>query len=561
MAAVSIQLNLKDVTSALKKSTRNFNEFEDDKSHLYAIFRRELSRSERLERLLKHKKFHNNTIIFENLGAEQRQSFLILLDTLTLQWSKLSNLLDEGPGVNAELETSLVDRARFVVAEKLARAKWSMGHKSKAERILGRVKELNDYLRDDIELEIKYFDDIGAHETSAIEQDPDARDEGISIDINLLRIERDHVTPPRNLLLPAESLTTVEGEGSAHINCLATTLRRGLFQRTVPILLEYRPIHAFDVEKTVERATKLAMFLHQPKLEGMAVLRCLGVAHNKPASRFEYAFDASELPNSQQSQGAHQAMPGSQIRSLRQCLDSRGSFRFSKPSSDRDVNVQKPLSLRQRLCFAHTLARTLHRLHMVDWLHGNISSANIWFTVGQHQDSDGFTSIQVGNPYLFGFQNARKVEEYSDPSSFGSFTIEENLYRHPLRRCSEDEKPRAPHQMIHDIYSLGVVLLELGLGRTAIEIGKWLEHFPPATQDAGPGMNVQASFALLSTKFLPERMGDKYALVVRACLSGHIKETLAEFMGQSPESAAEVSIEKAFRIVVVDTLSALLEQI
>lgn len=55
----------------------------------------------------------------------------------------------------------------------------------------------------------------------------------------------------------------------------------------------------------------------------------------------------------------------------------------------------------------------------------------------------------------------------------------DNLSRHPGRQIPpEDGGPQLLHQSVHDICSLGVVFLEIGLGQTAEELTKQMSRIP-----------------------------------------------------------------------------------
>lgn len=113
---------------------------------------------------------------------------------------------------------------------------------------------------------------------------------------------------------------------------------------------------------------------------------------------------------------------------------------------------------------------------------------------------------------------------------------EHNLYRHPERQGI----PIESFKPIHDIYALGVVLLEIGLWRPAISMdpdGWKNEDNPFAFKDKF----VARTKAIGS---LPFAAGRAYAEVVRLCLQGDFP---------SPES----SLGSDFRRLVVDELRLL----
>ncbi|KAG9189814.1 hypothetical protein G6011_06682 [Alternaria panax] len=128
----------------------------------------------------------------------------------------------------------------------------------------------------------------------------------------------------------------------------------------------------------------------------------------------------------------------------------RNSERQSRPTLD------------ERLTMAYHIAEAVEQWHRVDWVHQSISSHNIIFLkpdTGGTQDRWDFNA-----PLLHGFDFARPL---ANPS-IGRYVekIELNIYRH-LERQGEN---RNGHKKEHDLYSLGVVLLEIGLWRSSLDV-------------------------------------------------------------------------------------------
>jgi len=208
---------------------------------------------------------------------------------------------------------------------------------------------------------------------------------------------------------------------------------------------------------------------------------------------------------------------------------------------------------------ARSLAVTLQHLHHAEWVHGNITSNNIYCFHKREHNELGLPSLQLRNAYLFGFQFTRLDDEYSDQRMWSTLDIMDNFYRHPDRQILPEEGgPKLPHKSVHDIYSLGVVFLEIGLGRTAEELAKQMSHMPG--QFNGQGRDFEAAgklakpyFIFLAENFLPEKMGDSYASVTLICLNGDIKK-LEDVDG----AKVELTLSNAFRLRVIEPLDRLL---
>jgi hypothetical protein len=130
---------------------------------------------------------------------------------------------------------------------------------------------------------------------------------------------------------------------------------------------------------------------------------------------------------------------------------------FGEPRSLRTFlladNHENPLDDRLRL--AKLLGRSVSFLHSSQVVHKNISPETIILL------RDSATGLET--PFLVGFEKFRWAEGRTYMS--GDTFWEKNLYRHPKR---QGEYPEEEYKMQHDIYSLGVCLLEIGLGTSFV---------------------------------------------------------------------------------------------
>ena len=245
------------------------------------------------------------------------------------------------------------------------------------------------------------------------------------------------------------------------------------------------------VGKLIRLATLLA--LPKAKEAEFHTLRCIALVHQQlPSTRFVLAF---ELP--MHASSCMETSPPT----LAEAITSR--------------NCVRP-TLGQRFKLGRTLARTIFQLHSVDWLHKSIRSENIVFGTGP-DTAEGSGVIDYSNPCLIGFEfareeNDRSTTEYDDMLSC-------NIYRHPDRQGPPEER----FSQLHDIYSLGVVLLEIGLWRPAISF----EH---SYGDMGPA-EISESLKEHARDRLPHYMGSEYAEAVDRCLSGELLDDANEIVG------------------------------
>ncbi|EAW08781.1 uncharacterized protein ACLA_097190 [Aspergillus clavatus NRRL 1] len=196
-----------------------------------------------------------------------------------------------------------------------------------------------------------------------------------------------------------------------------------------------------------------------------------------------------------------------------------------------DSDTKRPLkkpSLNDRFSVAHSLALTLSNLHASSWLHKNIWSRGILLflqsetgitTSGIYERRLSATQSRSGQivAYLGDWGYARSVQQGTDMRS--DFEVEPNLYRHPNRQG----KPTHQFQRLHDIYALGVVLLEIGLWVT---LSRLMEPKIREAQRSGrlpPRKKVLEDLLGLAVQGLPKEMGMGYTKAVLACLRGQFR--------------------------------------
>lgn len=124
-----------------------------------------------------------------------------------------------------------------------------------------------------------------------------------------------------------------------------------------------------------------------------------------------------------------------------------------------------------------------------------------------------------------GFEYARPTTETSS-RPIDRDEIGENIYRHP----EQWGLPTVAFNVVHDVYALGVVLLEIGLWRQAITLSR--------SKFAGTqtGASVQQlMIANASRLLLRSSMGRRYQEVVLKCLT----HDFGDFSGTAREKEVE----------------------
>ncbi|KAK6080564.1 hypothetical protein SCUP234_05110 [Seiridium cupressi] len=196
---------------------------------------------------------------------------------------------------------------------------------------------------------------------------------------------------------------------------------------------EYGPyLDPAELPSLVERVRLLAELLRTPESTGFRSLKCLGWEHFHLENKFALYF---EIPSGYNSRNNNYETLYSVIRNVKSPL---------RPSMD------------DRIAIALGMATAIQKWHSVGWVHQGISSHNIIFF-----RSEITGHIDYLHPFLHGFDFARPDSDSSIGRALDDVAF--NVYRHPHRQGTA----RKGHRKVHDLYSLGVVMLEIGLWQTA----------------------------------------------------------------------------------------------
>ncbi|MCJ1231933.1 hypothetical protein MMC12_008612 [Toensbergia leucococca] len=231
-------------------------------------------------------------------------------------------------------------------------------------------------------------------------------------------------------------------------------------------------------------------------------------------------------------------------------LQCRGVVRVVEPSSGKPSSFDfifqiprelsnEPRSLRGYLSshFNHTLtdrfqlakqlAKSISYVHTLGFVHKNVRPE----TVLGFQTNDSV----FGLFFLVGFEKVRTADGRTRRS--GDSAWEKNLYRHPYR---QGLSPEDIYTMQHDIYSLGVYLLEVGLWESFVSYEDGVTAPLPAvalgitldSPEFKQPVLMKEYLIALAKRDLPKQMGERYKEVVVNCLTCLDKEN-ADFGDQS----------------------------
>ncbi|KAJ5525354.1 hypothetical protein N7494_012004 [Penicillium frequentans] len=214
----------------------------------------------------------------------------------------------------------------------------------------------------------------------------------------------------------------------------------------------------------------------------------------------------------------------SQVQSLRHLLlrNTQGS-------------IETLPSLSWRMQLAQELAKSISYVHTFGFVHKSVCPESILLL--KNISSGASPSRNGPSAFLVGFDGFRSAN--AETALQGNGTWELDIYNHPQR---QGEHPSDAYKMQHDIYSLGVCLLEIGLWQSFVQFPisgtkskpQPSQVFEAFTARLNGGEDVSQAFPVLlsaapadfkvylvelARKELPRRVGDKYTEVVVTCLS------------------------------------------
>ncbi|KAI0401988.1 hypothetical protein F4802DRAFT_392145 [Xylaria palmicola] len=209
------------------------------------------------------------------------------------------------------------------------------------------------------------------------------------------------------------------------------------------------------------------------------------------------------------------------------------------------LNSDQHISLSRKMHIARELAKAVNYVHTFGFVHKNVRPESVLYFEEDHGAANP-SPAGHGNAFLVGFDAFRAAA--AETIMAGDMHWDRNVYRHPLRQGND---PAEKYHMQHDIYSLGVCLLEIGLwesfveyttedevpgppraklGRTYADFRTWLQAnslITPSTRRGDISVEFLDTIAFRLKDYLVEkartalapRMGEKFAGVVLSCLT------------------------------------------
>jgi len=377
-------------------------------------------------------------MLFEQYDVEAQKSILTVVEELIDTLESASKLLDCNPDSeqswfswDGRLAGYRSERASNSTSLR-RKLRWSLYDKKRAKDIIDRYAQRNDHLYRIVQLN-SFASGIGVNlqHLENMQHNPAAKRLGFDETANLqLLAKAAMIGMAANFEISDDAMSGVTDKTRVEDRFfMFTNGGRPYLQDTCEYKVETN--ESID-HQTRSRLNGLASLLQQPKGQVFRIPKCIG---------WKFLWSSRDIAFIFESPGE----PGSQPRSLVRLFDMP------------DV---KP-SLHAKFVLAHSLAKSVSQLQMVQWVHESFRSENILFFIPQEtqetQDQNGReVLVPFDQPWIFGF-------DFSRPESFFSYGFmdanrDRDVYRHPNRQ----RQPTTPFSKWHDIYSLGVVLLEIG---------------------------------------------------------------------------------------------------
>lgn len=399
---------------------------------------------------------------------------------------------------------------------------WSFRDKKRATVILSDFADVNHRIHENIKL-LCLASSIGVNtqqHLQRLQSDPQSIGLGYAVDANLRLASEAAQENNEDLelsddpwLVPLTNSRVIQGNfGLALCNGINVVQE---FRHYSPLtsFSSFPPAPANPNDLRVDSRTRnlvngLTRLLQQPREQVFLIPRCLGWKFIPSQCQITFVFD---IP----------ARRDPQALSLLSLLRNRN---------------MKP-TLNDKLNLAFGLSRSIAQLQLVRWVHESFRSENILFFPvmdSSHPPSAAEDRIHYNEPWIFGFEFSRPEDFFS--SGMTDICLERDVYRHPDRQG----QPETRFNKLHDIYALGVVLLEIGLW----ESWDQLQHVSEAHL---MGRNyLQRTLIKQAERRLGPKMGEKYKNLVVKCLNGQF--------GITNDTRDDLRLQQVFRTDVVDVL-------
>jgi len=377
--------------------------------------------------------------------------------------------------------------------------KFAFWDKKKAAKLIEQFTNWNNRVQRNLELVLLRVQILGNSQgLETFQQDANAISLGLSRNARLRQILKNMKTIPN-----MEFNKHVVILSNKKVEHLDQAVWQGKSIRTLVEYQKYMPVDGKASKIDIESINQLVVLLNEANRTEFLTFPCGGFFTNTATSEFGICFD---IPKE---------------------MDVLSAFSLLNA-----YKMQQP-SLSDRFKLSSALALALSAFHVVGWLHKSLRS-NVILFFNDHSTVEPEKLPSITRPFIFGFEYSRPAAKIT--SGFYDDISERNIYRHPRRQG----KPQASFKRIHDIYALGVVLLEIGLWTPAMNlIGRLSESGKPE--------DISKRLIWHAEHNLPVKVGIKFRDVTVRCLTGDF--------GVERDDEEESVLLQTFSKYVVDVIS------
>ncbi|THW52343.1 hypothetical protein D6C81_10591 [Aureobasidium pullulans] len=206
------------------------------------------------------------------------------------------------------------------------------------------------------------------------------------------------------------------------------------------------------------------------------------------------------------------------------------------------------IDIDDRYMIARQIAESLLYLHAVNWLHKGLRSAGVVFAKAASDSGEDSSRLLVSG---FGFS---RPTDHSFTTDGPPHDRKWSLYCHPEYL---DSDAKAGYRKSYDVYSLGIILIEIAHWKPIDKILKSLRSGRDSAlgeQEQDDRVRILESDTVL--RQVRQHMGPRYANATRACIEGVTAFGLQSGVDESNPYVAAL-LQQAFIDVVVDPLKGI----
>lgn len=387
-----------------------------------------------------------------------------------------------------------VDKLERGWKELTLRTRWAIGDKEKFITLLQDLKDFNDGLYDlfppsrlpslhrQWTHELLHTADRSLSELSLLEHASNGVYPQLYASANLKRLRINLDAKPQNAFKPTYAFRVKRDALMISMKEAGAKRIQAFYPPSGNVIIEWVDYANHEKMLHMRRLDDLARMMHQavdchPDLH---TIDCVGYTDDVDMNRFGLVYRA----------------PDPSFSTLQALIMSK--------------DLKTP-ELQDRIRLAQTLSVALWSLHSLDWLHKSLCSNNILFfpsafAASATQATEMAALIpDISSPYLVGFDASRPYLDTEVSVASRNPSIHD-LHRHPELLGGA---ARGPYLKIYDIYSLGLVLLEIGMWKA-------LQPYHKPNYPAEKWRKVVRSALVPS---LGSKAGRIYREVVERCLS------------------------------------------